>query len=331
MRAWRAGVAVATAVVVAAAMGGCAGSSASPGFVSAGPVSAGPVSAGSVSASSGSDVDASIDVGGGRLMHLECRGTGSPTVVLVSGLRAAGDYWNDSATGYTAVFPAVAEHTRVCEYDRPGIVRSGARPGLSDPVSQPTTPSSAAADLDALLRAAGERGPFVLAAHSYGGMIARMFASEHPEQVAGLVLIDALSEGFADALSPADYAAWVASSEVSAEDLTEYPAIERLDADTAFAQMRASAPLPTVPLVVLSADVRYGPLWASMIAAGAFPPGTPADLGYAIDRAQRSSQLFQAGLLPGAVHISSTRSGHDIPLQNPALVTRSILSVVEGA
>jgi pimeloyl-ACP methyl ester carboxylesterase len=306
-------------LAVASTVAGCAAAPASGTTASETPAGA---------AAATAEREGMVEIGDGRLMHLRCSGTGSPTVVLVSGLRGAGDYWNSSVPGTTPVFDTVAAHTRVCEYDRPGTVRAGNAFGLSDAAPQPTTPAAGAADLEALLEASGERGPFVLAAHSYGGMIARMFASEHPQQVAGLVLIDALSERFADALGADDYAAWVASSAVSADDLAEYPAIERMDEDASFAQMRDSGPLPSVPLVVLSADVRYGPLWPGMIAAGRLPPGTPPDLGYAIDRAQRSSQLYQAGLLPGATHISSTHSGHDIPVQNPDLVTRSILDVV---
>ena len=98
-----------------------------------------------------------VDVGGGRRMYLECRGTGSPTVVLVAGLRGSAEDWNIAEKPGPRVFPEVARFTRVCAYDRPGTP-VGEKPSRSDPVPQPTTAGAAVADLHALLTAAGEAG-----------------------------------------------------------------------------------------------------------------------------------------------------------------------------
>ena len=70
----------------------------------------------------------------------------------------------------------------------------------------PTTAGDAVADLHALLSAAGEAKPYVLAGHSYGGLIVRLYASTYPEDVSGLVLVDALSEGIQDAETPEQWA-----------------------------------------------------------------------------------------------------------------------------
>jgi pimeloyl-ACP methyl ester carboxylesterase len=128
-------------------------------------------------------------------MYLECRGSGSPTVVLVSGLDAAADVW----TGYQAhssrvVFNAVAGFARVCAYDRPGTpVGDDLAPSRSDPVPQPTMAHDAVRDLHALLRAAGEPGPYLLVGHSYSGLITRRYAGEYPGEVAGIVFVDAFA------------------------------------------------------------------------------------------------------------------------------------------
>ena len=116
-----------------------------------------------------------VDVGGHRL-HLSCTGTGSPTVVLEPG---AGMTSSDLAL----IAPAVARTTRVCVYDRAGR-------GWSEPADTPQDAAQVATDLHALLQRGGVRGPLVLAGHSFGGLYALTFAAHHPDEVAGMVLID---------------------------------------------------------------------------------------------------------------------------------------------
>ena len=108
----------------------------------------------------------SVDIGGGRKMYLKCSGTGSPTVVLVGGLRASANDWDISDKSKPTVFTGVGNFTRVCACDRPGTP-VGEKPSRSDPVPQPTTAKDAVADLHVLLSAAGEAGPYVLVGHSY--------------------------------------------------------------------------------------------------------------------------------------------------------------------
>jgi len=95
-----------------------------------------------------------VDIGDDRKIYLECRGTGSPTVVLVAGLKASAEDWSIAEKTAPTVFPEVAKFTRVCAYDRPGTP-VGEKPSRSDPVPQPTTAGDAVADLHALLNAAG--------------------------------------------------------------------------------------------------------------------------------------------------------------------------------
>jgi pimeloyl-ACP methyl ester carboxylesterase len=116
-----------------------------------------------------------IDVGGYRL-HIHCTGSGSPTVVLQPG---GGDM--SSAMGWIA--PAVAEHTRVCVYDRAGR-------GWSDPSGNTQDGEQITTDLHTLLHRAHVPGPYVLAGHSFGGLYVRIFAARYPNEVAGMVLID---------------------------------------------------------------------------------------------------------------------------------------------
>jgi pimeloyl-ACP methyl ester carboxylesterase len=120
-----------------------------------------------------------VDVGGYRL-HIQCFGTGSPTVVLDAGL-------SGSSLDWSLVQTEMGQTTRVCAYDRAGM-------GWSDPGPQPRSPGQIARELHTLLTNAGIAGPYVLVGHSLGGKNMRMFALQHPDAVAGLVLVDARSE-----------------------------------------------------------------------------------------------------------------------------------------
>jgi len=116
-----------------------------------------------------------VDVGGHRL-YIECTGTGSPAVILQSGLGESSSYWGSIA-------PDVAASTTVCTYDRAGH-------GRSDEAATPQDGNALATDLHTLLERAGVAGPYVLVGHSSGGAYVRVFADRYPDQVAGMVLLD---------------------------------------------------------------------------------------------------------------------------------------------
>ena len=118
------------------------------------------------------------DVGGHRL-HLDCAGTGNPTVVLENGLNEISALWDGITT-------QVSPTTRVCAYDRAGQ-------GWSDDADSPQDAREVARDLHTLLARAGEHGPYVLAGHSSGGTLALTYAARYPNQVAGMVLLDSSS------------------------------------------------------------------------------------------------------------------------------------------
>ena len=263
-------------------------------------------------------------------MYLECRGIGSPTVVLVAGLKGSAEDWSIAEKSASAVFPEVAKFTRVCAYDRPGTP-VGEKPSRSDPVPQPTTAGEAVADLHALLSAAGEAGPYVLVGPSYGGLVVRLYASTYPEDVSGLVLVDALTEGLRDAETPEQWAVQrvLMEGDIS-ESLALYPDLERNDPDRSFDQIRAAPQLRPLPLIVLSADRPWGPQIPSMIAAGKLPADVPPDFGYVTDAAQKQAQERLAKLVPNAKHVTNTNSGHEIHKEQPQLVINSIRKVVDA-
>ena len=119
-----------------------------------------------------------VEVNGHRL-HLDCHGQGGPTVVLANGMGEVSGSW-------ARVTDQLGATTRVCAYDRAGQ-------GWSEDADSPQDGVAAADDLHALLAAAGEHGPYVLAGHSTGGTYSLTYAARYPEQVAGMVLLDSSS------------------------------------------------------------------------------------------------------------------------------------------
>ena len=281
-----------------------------------------------------------VDIGG-RRMFLQCQGQGSPTVVLEAGALSRSDIWARDLTApegqRTMVLPGVAAFTRVCAYDRPGTI--GAvdpdldplgplfLPSRSDPVPQPRTTQDLVADLRALLGAAGVPGPYVLVGHSMGGLAARLYASTYPEEVVGLVLVDATHEEvwrrFQEVLTPAQWAEFEALTVTNRELWEAYPEAERLstapladDASTSqVRRARVDAPMRPMPLVVLAHGVPF---------AAPFP-GWPGD---EMEGVMGALQEDLATLVPGARFTIAADSGHDIHQDQPELVIAAVREVV---
>lgn len=124
----------------------------------------------------------------GVSLNLNCAGQGSPTVILDSGLGVP-------AAGWDLVIPDVAKFARVCSYDRAGYGWSSAGP-------MPRTSDQIVKELHTLLAASGEKGPYVLVGHSFGGYNVRVYTGKYPAEVAGLVLVDTSHEDQNQRLPP---------------------------------------------------------------------------------------------------------------------------------
>ncbi len=116
-----------------------------------------------------------VSVGQHRL-HIRCHGEGGPPVIFDAAL-------GGSSLSWSLVQRAVAHLTLACSYDRAGF-------GWSDAGPLPRTAGRIADELHELLHAAAVPPPYVLVGHSYGGLVMRLYASRHPDDVAGLVLIE---------------------------------------------------------------------------------------------------------------------------------------------
>jgi pimeloyl-ACP methyl ester carboxylesterase len=285
-----------------------------------------------------------VAIGGGRRLYLECRGGGSPTVILEAGYGNTGRTWTDTLPDLPTppVLQGVAGFTRVCTYDRPNTflgspvdaAQDSALRSRSDPVAQPRTAAEVVADLHALLHAAAVPDPYVLAGIDLGGDVARLYAHRYPEQVVGLVLVDARPDGLLGTIEPRLTAPqWQALrtfldqpqvSIFASEALVRRYGLEGFDFAALDGVLGAAmaTPLREMPLAVLANGAGFG------------LPETDMDLGYSqtvLAEAWRVAQEALPALVPHARFFVVERGGYGgIPAVQPAVVTEAIRQVVAG-
>lgn len=246
-------------------------------------------------------LDEMIDVGGYRL-HINCAGVsakGSPIVVM-----DAGGY--DSSESWKKVQPEIAKFARVCVYDRAGLGKSERRPGPSYPSQEVVK------DLHTLLVNAHIAAPFVLVGHSFGGMNVRLYASQHPQEVVGMVLVDSVHEDEMDrwvAMMPPEIKQQVIDSDM--KGLLARLAISE-------GQVRAAHWHSDIPLVVLTHGV---------VNPGDYGIPSMAAKGEAL---RLEMQEALARLSSRSKHIIAEKSGHYIQRDQPQLVIDSIRQVMEA-
>jgi hypothetical protein len=226
-----------------------------------------------------------LDAGGQR-QWISCAGSGSPTLVLAAGVGDSHETW------HTVIGP-LREMTRVCTYDRPGVGSSPRRRSMH------TDAGRHAAELRALLSAAGEKGPFILVGHSYAGLVVRAFAAQEPTTVAGMLLLDACYPGIHRTFLPSYRGPWHEGGTI-----INMAASERATGD--------GPDLGGTPLVVITA-------------------GDPARATSWADRKWNAEQARSARLSTLSRHWYATQSGHSIHKDQPAIVLRGVRWLLEQA
>lgn len=287
----------------------------------------------------------------GVLLNIDCSGTGSPTVILDTGLGVP-------AVGWNFVQPQVAKFTRVCSYDRAGY-------GWSTPGPMPRTSAEIVKELHALLAAAGEKPPYILVGHSFAGFNVRVFNGAYPGEVVGMVLVDASHEDQMSRMPPAmaDFekkaeasAKWQAVLAPAAIDLgiarltydisgpTYLPKDFREELrylqlqtkflsatnselgsfDTSADEVRASGSLGGKPLVVLTAGKSPD--------ASSLPPGFPMKAFDDFENIWRNDlQVREAHLSTRGRQIIVPDSDHMIPFERPDTIVSAIHDVFTAA
>lgn len=265
---------------------------------------------------------------GGRMAHVNCIGSGTPTVILDSGLGGTSLDW-------ALVQPEVAKTTRVCSYDRAGY-------GWSDASPQSRTSLDIVRELHALLQAAHIPAPYVLVGHSFGGLNMQLFASLYPQETESLVLVDSMNakqiaafeSGAAHVITAPQGRNFVLFSGApvppqlppSLQPVARQLAstqMARITVRRELADLRMSArevthapPLPDVPLVVITRGKRVWPM---------------TEQGNLMEKTWMELQDELAQRVPHAVHLIAESSGHYVQLEEPAVVINAIQVVVESA
>ncbi|MDZ7802256.1 MAG: alpha/beta fold hydrolase [Trueperaceae bacterium] len=220
----------------------------------------------------------------GRAVHVLCRGSGSPPVVVVPGSGSGTIDWQPAQR-------VLAQDRRVCSYDRPGY-------GWSDPRRDAGRPDAVVRDLDRVVRhalggSAGDgptAGTVVLLGHGFGGSYARLYAQRRPDRVAGLLLVDARHEEARERLP---------GGIVALEDRTE-SAWRGVRVLAHLGLVRLFAPLlheaPDLPADALDA------YWAQL-ARPAFFAATAAERGRLeeVERTLREADAYAMAALPTVV------------------------------
>jgi len=259
------------------------------------------------------------DIGGYQL-HMYCRGEGSPTVIIDTGL-------GDDSWDWQEIVKSSSSKSKTCVYDRPGY-------GWSDVGPRPRTSRRIAYELNLLLHQAKLSPPYILVGHSFGGYNMRLFAASHPNDVAGIVLVEASHEGQYDQLDiklPPPYKGQrnifitVPLDKMDASDSKNYTLRDRAFRSASYEiaalsqssiQVKQSGAIPTVPLVVIS---RGKPEWYGS-----------AD---ATKREKIWIRLQQdlTNLSPISEQIFANHSGHDVPKQQPEIIVDAISDVIDLA
>jgi pimeloyl-ACP methyl ester carboxylesterase len=253
-----------------------------------------------------------IDIGGRRLA-LTCAGAGSPAVILETGLGAESNEWAIVQRETCAV-------ARVMRYDR-------ANRGASERVSGPRTALGMIEDLRALLRASEIEGPYILVGHSFGGLLVRLYAHRYSEEVAGIVLVDAMHEDQFDVFGPL----FPPATHSEPPELTRTRTFwqggwrspeattERIDFISSIRQAREVTSLGDIPLHI--------------IIAGGFlnQPLIPAEFRDSLQDRWEALQRQFLNLSTQATYSLALSSGHFVQRDAPQIVCDAIKESVAAA
>jgi len=253
-----------------------------------------------------------IDIGG-RCLALTCAGAGSPSVILETGLGAESEEW-------ALVQRETSAAARVIRYDR-------ANRGGSAGAAGPRTALDMVEDLHVLLRASGIAGPRILVGHSFGGLLVRLYAHRYREEVAGIVLVDAMHEDQFDVFGPL----FPPATNSDPPELQRVRAFwqggwrspeattERIDFVSSIRQAREIKSLGDIPLHVIIADTFL------------HQPLIPSQFRESLQKRWRAQQMQFLMLSTRASYSMALRSGHFVQRDAPQAICDAIRGIMAAA
>ncbi|KTD41071.1 alpha/beta fold hydrolase [Legionella parisiensis] len=278
----------------------------------------------------------SITIGKERKIFMHCEGSGSPTVLFIAGYPDRGDTaWETPLPGNKlTVFSEVSKFTKVCDYDRPGTITIiGSERFLksrSDPVQQPVTASDQVDDLHQLVNAAKIHKPFIIVAHSAGGLAARLYALKYPNDVSGMLLIDVTNEKLLEVWNEKEIEVFYFGINNSSKSLSSnYKNGEIINFEESFEQLNAySQHKLNMPAIILTAGKI--PKASEVIKMGFWPSYVTQDMANSIIHGINcANNLLADTFAPKAKRIDVKNSGHYIQKEQPELIIQQIQSLIE--
>ena len=295
-----------------------------------------------------------VDIGGYKL-HIDIKGKGSPAVVMIAGSQAFSFDWS-------LVTPGISGITQVCTYDRPALA-------WSDPGPMPRTFDQDIYELHTLLQKSGVKSPYILVGHSLGGIIARLFEKKYPAEVKGLVLVDATSEdavlfmnGKIQRLRTFSQNRTIPPVKTKPDTSTKIPPMKDMEEMwKMMGEPKTESPFDRLskkfqeqriwamrqPKFLLADN---GPYWADEFAAmyadslyslgnkpiyvlssgrDAFSKNTDSAMkAIWLEKLEQKEKM--SNLSSNSKHVITTKSGHEIHLEEPELVINAIIEVIIG-
>ena len=288
-------------------------------------------------------------------MHIDVKGKSSPAVIMIAGSQAFSFDWS-------LVMPDISKITLVCTYDRPALA-------WSDPGPMPRTFDQDIYELHTLLQKSGIKPPYILVGHSLGGIIARLFEKKYSNEVKGLVLVDATSEdatlfmnGKIQRLRTFSQNRAIPPVKTRPDSSTKVPSMQELqDMWKMIGEPKTEPPFDKLPskfqkqriwatrqpkflmadngsywadeFEAMYADSLYSlgnkPIYVLSSGRDAFSKNTDSAMrAIWLEKLEQKEKM--ANLSTNSKHIITTKSGHEIHLEEPELVIIAIKEVINA-
>ncbi len=241
----------------------------------------------------------------GRMVNIVDVGQGSPTVILEAAL-------GDNLTSWERLQQLLSSHTRVVSYDRAGL-------GFSEGAVDRRTPEQMATELHAVLRTTGIAPPYVLVGHAEGTLSVRRFAALYSDEVAAMLLIDPFHEEESALWRSLSAASWESYWNKRKTFVRQLPEAHQAEFE-GFARVVESAEVP---------GIGAPPDTPTIVLTAARPAESPSWIGDSPRGRQARARLHKSLVPEGGMHVVADRSGSYIHQEDPEMVLRAILGLLE--